>query len=76
MKLMDKKSVHQQTRRYYDTPATPMRRLLDHHADHIDFSRLNALTSLYTSTSPLALKRSIDRRLAATPMTLGGRRSA
>ncbi len=53
-----------------------MRRLLNHHAEHIDFSRLHALTDLYSSTSPPTLKRSIDRRLAAMPVTLGGRRSA
>lgn len=76
MKLMAKKTVEQQTCRYYDTPATPMRRLLNNYAEHVDFSRLDALTALYTSTSPLALKRSIDRALAAMPMTLGGRRSA
>jgi hypothetical protein len=76
MKLMEKHSEEQRTRRIYDIPATPMRRLLDHHAGQIDFSRLAALTELYTSTSPLTLKRSIDRALAAMPMTLGGRRSA
>ncbi len=76
MKLRDKQTVEQQTRRFYDTPATPMRRLLDRHADHINFSRLNALSDLYIATSPLTLKRSIDRALAAMPMTLGGRRSA
>ncbi len=76
MKLREKTSVGQQTRRFYDTPATPMRRLLDGHAAHIDFSRLNALTALYTSTSPLTLKRAIDHQLAEMPLNLGGRRSA
>jgi len=76
MKLVAKEAVEQRTRRVYDTPATPLRRLLNGHADHIDFSRLTALTELYGSTSPLTLKRSIDRRLATIPVTLGGRRSA
>ncbi len=76
MKLIAKEAREQRTRRVYDTPATPLRRLLDGHADHIDFSRLTALTDLYSSTSPLTLKRPIDRRLAAMPATLGGRRSA
>ena len=76
MKLQEKHSENQRTRRIYDTPATPMRRLLDHHAEHIDFGRLNALTELYTSTSPLSLKRAIDHQLAEMPITYRGRHSA
>lgn len=76
MKLIDKEAVEQRVRRKYDIPATPMRRLLNDHADSIDYSRLNALTELYRSTSPLTLKRAIDRALAAMPITLGGRQSA
>ncbi|MHB8718137.1 MAG: hypothetical protein ACYDAC_04490 [Candidatus Dormibacteria bacterium] len=73
MKLVAKEAVEQRTRRLYDTPATPLRRLLDRHADRLEFTRLASLTDLYTTTSPLSLKRAIDRRLAAVPVTLGGR---
>lgn len=76
MKLVAKETAAQRTRRLYDRPATPLRRLLDHHAIHVDFSRLGALTQLYTSTSPLQLKRAIDHAIAGIPVTLGGRESA
>lgn len=76
MKLIDKKAEGQRTRRFYDVPKTPLRRLLDGYADAIDFSRLDQLTEMYATTSPLSLKRQIDRSLAAMPMTIGGRLSA
>ena len=51
-----------------------MRRvLLAGAADHL---RLQPLLDLYTTISPLTLKRQLDRRLAAMPAALGGRVSA
>jgi hypothetical protein len=76
MKLIGKESVGQHTRRIYDTPKTPLRRLLDDHPEHVDLNRIRALTDLYASVSPLTLKRGLDRRLAAMPAALGGRASA
>ena len=57
------------TRRLYDTPQTPLRRLLE--SGHADLNKLTDLTALYTEVSPLTLKRRIDRALAAMPLTLG-----
>ena len=76
MKLVGKETVGQRTRRLYDTPKTPLRRLLDDYSGHVDLNRLRALTDLYTSVSPLTLKRRIDRRLAALPVHLGAHASA
>lgn len=76
MKLVGKESVGQRTRRLYDTPRTPLRRLLDDYSEHLDLNRLRPLTELYTATSPLTLKRRIDRRLAALPVHLGAETSA
>lgn len=56
------------TRRIYDTPRTPMRRLLE--SGHADLTKLADLTALYTTVSPLTLKRRIDTALAAMPLTL------
>ena len=74
MKLVGKESVGTRVRRVYDTPTTPLRRLLLSHAG--DIARLQPLVDLYTTTSPLTLKRRLDRRLAAAPTALGGRASA
>jgi len=68
MKLLEKETVNNRTRRKYDTPATPMRRLLLTHAQ--DVIRTQPLLALYESVSPLTLKRQIDRRLVAMPATL------
>jgi hypothetical protein len=76
MKLLRKETVGQRTRRIYDTPKTPLRRLLDDYPEHADLNRLRGLTALYTEVSPLTLKRRLDRRLAAMPAALGGRASA
>lgn len=76
MKLVGKETVGQRTRRLYDTPKTPLRRLLDDYSGHVDLNRPRALTDLYTSVSPLTLKRRIDRRLAALPVHLGAHASA
>ncbi|MGH9206556.1 MAG: hypothetical protein ACRD1G_08365 [Acidimicrobiales bacterium] len=74
MKLLRKETVGTRVRRVYDTPTTPLRRLLLAHVG--DVTRLQPLVDLYTSLSPLTLKRRLDRRLAAAPAALGGRASA
>jgi hypothetical protein len=68
MKLLEKETVDNHTRRKYDIPATPMRRLLLSHAQ--DVIRVQPLLQLYESVSPLTLKRQIDRRLASMPISL------
>ena len=70
MKLVGKETVGQRTRRLYDTPKTPLRRLLDDYSGHVDLNRLRALTDLCTAGSPLTLKRRIARRLAVLPVRL------
>jgi hypothetical protein len=77
MKLVGKEAVGTRTRRIYDTPTTPLRRVLASTAPQLlRHDRLNDLVALYTGTSPLTLKRRLDRRLAAMPAALGGRASA
>lgn len=68
MKLIRKESVGGRTRKIYDRPSSPLRRLLD--AGAADPSKISALVKLYAEISPLTLKRRIDRRLAAMPTTL------
>lgn len=68
MKLLKKETISNRTRRTYDTPATPMRRLLLSRAEEV--TRIGPLLELYESVSPLTLKRGIDRCLAAMPATL------
>ena len=67
MKQIGKETVEGRTRRLYDTPKTPLRRLLDDYPQHLDLNRLRPLTELYTAVSPLTLKRRIDRHLASRP---------
>jgi hypothetical protein len=74
MKLMRKETVGQRTRKVYDRPTTPLQRLLN--AGAADPDKITALVRLYTGVSPLALKRQIDRRLAAMPAALEVTRSA
>jgi len=50
MKLLEKETVNNRTRRKYDTPATPMRRLLLTHAEEV--TRIQPLLELYESVSP------------------------
>jgi hypothetical protein len=76
MKLVGKETVDGRTRRLYDIPKTPLRRLLDDYPEHLDLNRLRPLTELYTAVSPLTLKRRIDRRIAALPVHLGVQTSA
>ena len=65
MKLIKKERVGERTRKVYDTPTTPLRRVLDSGA--ADPKKITGLVELYTSVSPLTLKRRIDRRLDAMP---------
>jgi hypothetical protein len=76
MKLVGKETVEGRTRRLYDIPKTPLRRLLDDYPQHLDLNRLRPLMELYTAVSPLTLKRRIDRRIAALPVHLGAQTSA
>ena len=68
MKLLRKESDGQRTRRIYDRPTSPLRRVLDSGA--ADPQKIGDLIELYTAVSPLNLKRKIDRRLAAMPSAL------
>jgi hypothetical protein len=68
MKLLRKESDGQRTRKFYDRPTTPLRRVLD--AGAADPSKIGELVRLYTEVSPLSLKRKIDRRLAAMPAVM------
>jgi len=68
MKLLRKESDGQRTRKVYDRPATPLRRVLD--AGAADPSKIGELVRLYTEVRPLSLKRKIDRRLAAMPAAI------
>ncbi|HUY55301.1 MAG TPA: hypothetical protein VMV23_09110 [Candidatus Nanopelagicaceae bacterium] len=74
MKLVGKQTVGTRTRKTYDRPTTPLRRVLA--SGQADSTKIPALVSLYTSTSPLTLKRTIDRRLAAMPAALEVNQSA
>jgi len=65
MKLIRKEHVGERTRKIYDTPTSPLRRVLDSGA--ADPAKIGALVRLYTEGSPLTLKRQIDRRLDAMP---------
>ncbi|HVB54351.1 MAG TPA: ISNCY family transposase [Candidatus Acidoferrales bacterium] len=74
MKLVGKQMVGSRTRKTYDRPTTPLRRVLA--GSQADSTKIPALVSLYTATSPLTLKRTIDRRLAAMPAALEVTQSA
>ena len=66
MKLIGKENVNNHTRRKYDTPTTPLRRVIDSGAG--DKYKVARLTDMYNQTSPLTLKRQIDRALATMPL--------
>jgi len=71
MKLVGKQMVQMvgsRTRKTYDRPTTPPRRVLA--VPQADSTKIPALVSLYTATSPLTLKRTIDRWLAAMAAAL------
>ncbi|MEO8744319.1 MAG: hypothetical protein ABI334_07405 [Candidatus Dormiibacterota bacterium] len=54
-------------RKRYDTPTTALERVLA--SGSADLTKVKSLVELYSSVSPLTLKRQIDRRLAAMPRT-------
>ncbi|MGH7697862.1 MAG: transposase [Candidatus Dormibacteria bacterium] len=74
MKLVGKQTVGPRVRRLYDRPTTPLRRVLA--SGLAEPAKVQELVQLYTSTSPLTLKRQIDRRLAAMPAALEVHKSA
>ena len=74
MKLTGKESVGNPVRKHYDRPTAPLQRVLNSGA--ADPAKIPALVTLYTTVSPLSLKRQIDRRLAAMPAALGVFQSA
>lgn len=68
MKLVGKEHrANGQPRRRYDTPTTPLQRVLA--SGSADLTKVKALVEIYSSVSPLTLKRQIDVRLAAMPLT-------
>jgi hypothetical protein len=68
MKLVGKEHrADRQPRRRYDTPTTPLERVLA--SGSADLTKVKALVELYSSVSPLTLKRQIDLRLMAMPLT-------
>ncbi|MGH7759577.1 MAG: DDE-type integrase/transposase/recombinase, partial [Candidatus Dormibacteria bacterium] len=74
MKLVGKQTCGPRVRRLYDRPTTPLRRVLD--SGRADPDKIQALVLLYTTTSPLTLKRRIDHQLAAMPAALEVNQSA
>ncbi len=56
------------TRKRYDQPKTPLRRVLDSSA--ADPDKIISLVELYTTGQPLTPTRRIDRRLSAMPSSL------
>lgn len=68
MKLIKRETAGQRVRKVYDRPTTPLQRLLL--TGKTDPHKVAALVELYSSISPLTLKRQIDRRLAAMPAAL------
>jgi transposase InsO family protein len=68
MKLIKRETAGQRVRKVYDRPTTPLQRVLL--SGQTDAKKVSALVDLYSRTSPLTLKRQIDRRLAAMPAAL------
>jgi transposase InsO family protein len=67
MKLVGKEHrADGRPRRRYDTPTTPLERVLA--SGSADLARVRPLVELYRSVSPLTLKRQIDRRLMTMPL--------
>jgi hypothetical protein len=68
MKLVAKEHrADGQLRKRYDTPTTPLQRVLA--SGCADLTKMKALVELYSFVSPLTLKRQIDIRLAAMPLS-------
>jgi hypothetical protein len=75
MKVIGKKTTSSgSTRRIYDVATTPMQRLLA--TSSPDLIKIQPLLELYTATSPLTLKREIDRSLTTLTVSRKGRQSA
>ena len=67
-KVTGKEAVGNRARRQYDRPP-PLKGMLA--SGRADAAKIPELLALYTTASPLTLKRQIDRRLAAMPAALG-----
>lgn len=68
MKLVGKEHrADARPRKLYDTPTTPLQRVLA--SGVADLTKVKTLVELYSSVSPLTLKRQIDIRLAAMPLS-------
>jgi transposase InsO family protein len=65
MRSLGRIQVGERSRRLHDTPRTPLQRLLETGA--AEAGKIEELVKLYTTISPLTLKRSIDRQLRAMP---------
>lgn len=65
MRQIGRVQVGERSRRLHDTPRTPLQRLLETGA--AEPTKIGELVKLYTSVSPLSLKRSIDRHLRTMP---------
>lgn len=74
MKLVRREVVGQRTRKVYDRPTTPLQRVLASAAGQEQ--KVQQLLDYRLATSPLTLKRQLDRRLAAMPAALKVRASA
>ena len=58
-KLTGRESVGNQVRKHYDRRTTPLQRVLD--SGLADRAKIPELVALYTTASPLTLKRHIHR---------------
>jgi hypothetical protein len=65
MQAMGRIQVGEHSRRLHDSARSPLQRLLETGA--ADPEQIEGLVRLYTSVSPLTLKRSIDRHLRTMP---------
>ena len=68
MKLVSRDEVNGRTRKLYDRPLTPLRRVLLSGAAKP--ARLKGAAHQYATVSPLTLKRQIDRHIASLPQLL------
>ncbi len=68
MKLVGKEHrTEGQVRKLYDTPTTPLQRVLT--SGSADLFKVRTLVEFYSRVSPLTLKRQIDVRLSAIPLS-------
>jgi len=61
-KLIGKEKIDGKTIKNYDQPVTPYRRVLA--SDLVSLEAKARLTNLYVSLNPVALRKSIDRKVA------------